>query len=55
LFTELPRKADADALPILKNETEVLKNLRIELKKVKKKLQQYELKEVGKQQQIFIE
>jgi beta-galactosidase len=55
LFTELPRKADADALPILKNETEVLKNLRIELKKVKKKLQQYELNEVGKQQQKFIE
>ena len=49
------RKADADALPILKNETEVLKNLRIELKKVKKKLQQYELNEVGKQQQKFIE
>ena len=54
-FSELPTKAQIESKLEPTDESEVLRKLRIELKKTKKKLQQYELNKVGKQQEQFIE
>ena len=53
--TELPTKAQIESKPESIDKSELLRKLRIELKKTKKKLQQYELNKVGKQQEQFIE
>ncbi len=56
LYSELPRKSINDKVaPVIKDKSKTLENLRLELKKLKKKLQQYKINEVGKQQQKFIE
>ncbi|MEC8134119.1 MAG: hypothetical protein VX046_04645, partial [Bacteroidota bacterium] len=54
-FSELPTKVQIESRREPTDESEVLRKLRIELKKTKKKLQQYELNKVGKQQEQFIE
>jgi beta-galactosidase len=55
LYNDLPKKIVNDAKPNLNNEIQKMESLRIELSKTKKRLLQYELNKVGKQQQNFIE
>ncbi|MFL2585628.1 MAG: hypothetical protein ACJ0QO_03125, partial [Parvicellaceae bacterium] len=55
LYKELPEKIVNNAKPNLNNESQKLESLRLELSRTKKRLQQYELNKVGKQQQNFIE
>ena len=55
LYEELPEKTVNNVKPNLNNESQKLESLRLELSRTKKRLQQYELNKVGKQQQNFIE
>ncbi|WP_281613082.1 sugar-binding domain-containing protein [Flammeovirga sp. SubArs3] len=55
-YTELPQKEqEYIPAPLLVNESEEMKKLRVELQEAKKQLQEYKLNEVGKQQDTFIE
>jgi len=55
LYNELPDKDAAEKIPFLNDQNEDLEKLRNELRKVQKELQEYKIKEVGKQQQQFIQ
>jgi len=55
LYDEFPNKIVNNKKPNLNGESQNLEDLRMELIKAKKKIQQYELNKVGKQQQKFIE
>ena len=55
LYDEFPNKIVNNKKPNLNGESQNLEDLRMELIKAKKKIQQYELNKVGKQQQRFIE
>ena len=54
-YDELPNKIVNNLKPNLNYESQKLEDLRIELIKAKKIIQEYELNTVGKQQQKFIE
>ena len=55
LYDEFPNKIVNNKKPNLNDESQKLNDLRIELIKAKKIIQEYELNTVGKQQQKFIE
>ena len=54
-YNELPNKDTAAKTPLLNDQNEDLEKLRNQLRKLQKELQEYKIKEVGEQQQQFIQ